>query len=499
MIRIPGLFLLLLLSSFTSRALEAVVAHTIFYKQDPDRGNRVMPSLETYWQINPQKIHYTTTPQKTIIARIRTDIFFSNKTQTLKQDHFILQTPERASAAELATINIIDLRRYVLPPGFVSMKLVLTDLADTTNRYVYTDSFTIAETASAPYYSELQLLDTVLDLQTESVFKKNGRQQLPSCTNFLPNSKSVLHYYGELYGGDKTDKSNFPLIQKVTISRKEREGLYSNYSRSDTVSANAVNLVSGNFPVTYLPSGNYYLNVRLENNLHRVIASGSLFFQRMNTNPIKEDTSKKQIAPTDTGMENLSVLNLDKTFLKKYTLPEIRKILKMLLPVSDFIGTQAINGFLKKPEDLYMRYFIYNHFQAINKKNPEQAWKEYSEKIKVVNKLFSSRGTQGYETERGFMYLRYGAPTEINTVENETGTQPYEVWQYDVLNQTNGKSMANAVFLFYKPSQLISDYKLLHTNVSGEVYNPGWRTALYTNAQGGTNGNSRAEQIIGNK
>ena len=111
-----------------------------------------------------------------------------------------------------------------------------------------------------------------------------------------------------------------------------------------------------------------------------------------------------------------------------------------------------------------------------------------------VNKLFSSTGTPGYQSERGFIYLRYGQPSDVITVENEQGSLPYEIWQYNTLERTNHRSMANAVFLFYRPNQMTSEFKLLTSNVTEEVQNAGWRSFLYVN--GGTNSSARAEQYM---
>lgn len=500
MIRRLGVCIFLLFASLRSLAIDAVVSHSVFYLPDPSHGNRITPNLEIYWQINQRYLHFTTTPDKSIIARIKTDVVFMNEKGIVRQDHFIMQTAPCKTPEELSALNIIDLRKYFLPPGFTKMKFVLTDMADSTNKYVYSDSFTLATPASdKPFYSDIQLLDTVVDLPTETVFKKNGRQHLPLCANFFDDKKNKIRYYAELYGSIRVSKDDYPLIQKVYISKKEKGSVYVDYVKKDTLAGSELMPVSGSLPITYLPSGNYYLNIILENKARQVLASSASFFQRMNTRPPEEDTSKKTVTPADTGMEQLNVLNLDKTFVAKYTLPEIRAILKMLLPFSDYTATQTIENFLKKPEELYMRYYVYNYFQSVNPKDPKQAWKEFSEKIREANKLYTSHGTAGYETERGFMFLRYGPPTDVVTVENEAGALPYEVWQYNTLRLKDGRPVTDAVFLFYRPNQNIFDFKLLHTSVPGELINPGWRSVLYTNAQGGNNGNSAAEQIIGNK
>jgi GWxTD domain-containing protein len=491
---------LFILLSVSARllAIDALVSHSVFYLPDNAQPGKLSPSVEVYWQINPHSVHYTTTPEKTIIARIKTDITFSNETGTIKEDQFILKTVPRANINELMMHSIIDLRRYPLMAGEFKMKLVLTDLADSLHPFTFTDNITIQPVlAGKAFYSDPQLLDTILESPAQTIYKKNGHQQVPECTNFLDESKTILHYYAELYQGDKISKLEYPLIQKVSISKKENEQAIGRLIRRDTVSPGELMTVSGDFSITTLPSGNYYLNITLENNARLIVATQSLFFQRLNTHPASEDTSHAGKQPVnDTGIENIKVLNLGKTFLARYTTPEISKILKMMLPISDPLATQTIHGFLKKPDDLYMRYFIYNYFVAINSKNPSVPWKEYADKVKECNKLFNDRGKQGYETERGFIYLRYGPPTETVTVENETGALPYEIWQYNVLTQTNHKDIANAVFLFYKPNQELGDYQLLHCTVEGEAQNTAWRSYLYT---GGMSNNSRADQYMGNR
>jgi len=494
------IFIFFLLLSWHAMAIDAVVAHTVFYSPDPAQNNKLTPVVETYWQINQQTIHYKTTPEKTIVARIKTDIIFMNDTGIINEGHYILQTVPRANVAELMNHSIIELRRYALQPGFVKMKLVLTDLADSVNRFTYLDSFTIPPVAKKTFYSELQLLDTVIESAAETAFKKNGRQQVPVCANFLDENKTMLHYYAELYGANKISADDYPLIQKISLVRKERETPTHDFQRTDSIKSQEVSLVSGSFPIAALASGNYFVRITLENNSHNIIATQSLFFQRLNLHPatIAPDTSKtkKKVEASDTAMEQVTLINLNKTFVAKYDLGRIRAILKMLLPFSNGQETQTINNFLKAPDETYMRYYIYNYFSAINKDDPGKAWKDFTEKIEDVNARYNTKNVPGYETDRGFMYLRYGQPTDVITVENENGSLPYEIWQYDVLTQTNHKDITNGLFLFYKPNQIMSDFRLLHSTVSGEIENPAWRSYLYLN--GNNNGSSRAEQYFPN-
>lgn len=502
MLRKAAACLLLLFASFRMLAIEAVVGHTVFYQANPDRGGKLWPYAETYWQIKPNTIHYTTTPEKKIIARIKTDIIFLTDTGILAQDHFILQTTPRENMQELMRHRILELRKYFVAPGKVKMKFHMTDMADTTNRFSFTDSFNVNPVPNATFFSNIQLLDTIIETDAETAFLKNGRQQVPAVTNFLDEDRSVLHYYIELYRMALTPPSDRPLIRKVLIAKYENEGPYMNFIKTDTITERSSSIISGLFDIRPLSSGNYYLQAILENKFHNVVATETYFFQRLNKHPLVAEPDTMQKAATtapDTAAENVTIINLKKTFVAKYSLAQVKAILKMLLPFSDAAGTRAITAFLKKPDELYMRYYVYNYFTNINKKDPGKAWKDFSQKITEANKLYSSHGVNGYETDRGFIYLRYGAPTEVVTVENETGSLPYEIWQYNTLTTMDHKDLPDVFFLFYKPNQMMGDYKILHSTVPGEPQNLAWRSFLYVNPGDNSNSNTRAEQYIGNK
>lgn len=505
MFRLAGLCIIFLFSTLSVSALDASVAYNLFYKYDSTKALKYQPVVDIYWQVNPGTLHFFTTAEKTIVARIKTDIVFTNSDGVLIEDHFILQTPPKTDAADLATINILELKQYAVAKGLVKILFRLTDMNDTANKFVFRDSISVVFDDASPVYSGIQLLDTAFKSTAKTPFSRNGKQQLPLCADFLDDNKRTLHYYAEIYNRLIPAK-HFPLVQNIRIGKKENDEFFAEFVKTDTFLKELPAFTEGSMGIGGLKSGNYYLVALLADKNGSTIATRSHFFQRLNRNLDVAVVDKKQPAAVfnDTAIENITVLDLDKTFMAKFTKTQLRAILKMLLPVSDPMQTNTINGFLKKPDEMYMRYYIYNYFQALNSKDPAQAWKEYSEKVKVVNRKYTSQGTPGYETERGFIYLRYGVPSEVVTVSNETGALPYEIWQYNTLTQfSNKKELANSLFLFYKPAQLMSEYRLLHSTVPGEPINLSWRMYLYAtpNTPNTTNenSNSRAEQYIGSR
>ena len=493
---LPALFVLT-----SARAIEGVQSHSVFYLSDPVYQGKLNPYMESYWQVNPRTIHFNTTADKNIVARLKTDVLITNDTgKVIKEDHYIYQTRPVANANELGLLNIMELKRYLITEGKMKMVLTLTDLNDTNNHIRFIDTFTVAISPKEPFFAGPELIDTIYESDVRSPFRKHGKQYIPMCIPFVDDYQNSLGYYAEMYYGENIPSDAYPLTRSIFISKKQLEDPYAKYTRIDTIKSFSPdsNYVSGVFNINNLPSGNYYISVMLGDRFHRTLTSKSVFFQRANKHQTKEDLAIMKAA-ADTGMENVTFLNLSKTFVAKFDVGQLKAILKMMLPVSDAMGAQAIQGFLKKPDEMYMRYFIYNYFQSVNKKDPGKAWKEFAVEIKEVNKLFNTSTTAGYETDRGKMYLRYGAPSEIVTVENESGTLPYEIWQYNTLKEKTGKEVANAMMLFYKKSETTITYTLLHTTIQGEIHNIGWRSFLYVTPEGGNNLNSRAEQYLGQK
>ncbi len=506
MIRICLIFLSALLLSNEVCAIDATVAHALFYKQRPGGRPGFDAQLEIYWQVNPHRLHFVTDSQKMIVANIRTDIRITAGGKVVKEEHYTLETKPQKDVSGLATLSIIELRRYNIPDGVVNYEVVLTDINDTTSTFVYNDSVSVAHKKKMPFFSSVQMLDTLIPSDRETQFLKNGAQHIPLCADFLDDYKRTLHFYTEAYGIDSVPENRFPLVRKIRIGKKEDAAFVGGFEYVDTLRKPFKKATYGSFSIGPLKSGNYYLTATIEDKVGGVLASESRFIQRLNLHPEEPVVKKVSITEVfkDTAMESVTVLDLDKTFMAKFTFAQVRAILKMMLPVSDAMETNTIKNFLKKPNEMYMRYYIYNHFKALYEADPGKAWKEYAKKVMEVNKKFSAQGVPGYETDRGFVYLRYGPPSDIIVAPNEQGALPYEIWQYNTLMQfSNNKSLANALFLFYKSNQMMSDYRLLHSTVYGEVRNLSWRNYLYSNTGNqsttGSNPNSRAEQYFGNR
>ena len=100
------------------------------------------------------------------------------------------------------------------------------------------------------------------------------------------------------------------------------------------------------------------------------------------------------------------------------------------------------------------------------------------EVARAVDNQFNSGLGHGFESDRGFIFLKYGRPTNLISVSDEPDAAPYEIWFYDQFPFTN---QSDVKFLFYNPSYADGQYQLLHSNARGEINDPGWQIKLYQN------------------
>jgi GWxTD domain-containing protein len=84
-----------------------------------------------------------------------------------------------------------------------------------------------------------------------------------------------------------------------------------------------------------------------------------------------------------------------------------------------------------------------------------EALQQYISRINYVTENFSRVGP-GWKTDRGHVYIRYGAPDQIDTASDQRNQGRYEIWRYLDANRT---------FVFYDMFG-VGDYKL----VEGDMF-----------------------------
>ena len=87
---------------------------------------------------------------------------------------------------------------------------------------------------------------------------------------------------------------------------------------------------------------------------------------------------------------------------------------------------------------------------------------EYMNRIRYSNKNFKVFKKDGWQTDRGRVYILYGEPTYIERNPSTEGYKPYEIWQYDDIQ-------GGIIFVLADLSGF-NEYILLHSSAIGEIH-----------------------------
>ena len=96
--------------------------------------------------------------------------------------------------------------------------------------------------------------------------------------------------------------------------------------------------------------------------------------------------------------------------------------------------------------------------------------REYMKRIKIADERFETFTKEGWQTDRGRVYLMFGEPSEIERHPNESESRPYEIWIYN--------DIEGGVQFVFGDITGFSQYTLLHSTKRGEYKDENWQRRL---------------------
>ena len=434
-------------------ALDASVSHAVFKTSE-------QPYVEVYLHILGNSIVKQPVADSLFESKIEVAIVFRQGDQIIKFDKYVLNSP-----ASRKSINLYDLKRFGLDNGTYTMEVSLQDIYRPEDFKMYRNSVVIDFKEGELQQSDIELLaDFRKDNDPTNPAVKNGfyLESLPF--NFYHKKISKLTFYNEIYHADKVLKDDFLIrysIEKVNGNGATETIKLGNKKRSPE----KINIILLQMDISDLPSGNYNLVVETRNRSGQILTSKKLFFQR--SNPYL-DLEKAKNAP----LEDLFVSQLSKE--------ELRYSLKAIAPIIENEDVETLNILIADRENLeQQRRYLFTFWVSRRPNEPEEAYQEHMKIARAVDRLYASGFGHGFESDRGWIFMRYGKPDDIVSVEDEPSAPPYEIWIYNYLEPTK---QTNVKFLFYNPTLAGGNYELLHSNARGERNNPQWEIELYRDA-----------------
>lgn len=459
------LFFISLMMLFVASAFAQERSVTAFLATSSFNVPTVSPFVENAIAFDPYSVTYSEFEKGKFMAKVEITTIFRSDDTIRAFSKIALESPviTDTMASRAAFINQ---QRFSLASGKYDMEITITDLnAAEPKVFTTTQEVVVDYNDEVPSVSDILLVDSYAKADVQSECTKSGYDFVPHIYPFYPDNVSKLVFYAELYNSNKLYAEgkyfvNYHISSAETLMEVKELGF------SQRVDVSPVNVLLRSVDLGNLPSGNYYLVVEMRDRTNSVIASKSIFFQRSNT------TLDYQLAELQNlGDGDFANMTLDIDTLREYV--------RCLGPLMDDSERDYTKTLLRGNDSLTMRQFVYNFWLKRNPSDPQKSWNEYYAQVKRVNMSFSTRRKKGYDTDRGYVYLKYGTPDKIVQEYNEPGAYPYEIWHYYEIKNNHNKR-----FVFMSRDDSTNDFRLIHSDMVGEIYNYRWQMEIYSRNYG---------------
>lgn len=457
--------------SVEAKKLLAEMSFATFYS--PQGGSY----LETYLGVRGKSVVFERNENGMFQGVLHITMIFRKDSVIKTFRKYELLSPEQKDTSMLA-YDFIDQQRVPLEPGSYDLELLIYDRAQPDNKYNLHIPVDIFYDKQQVMVSGIEMVESYKPSVVDGNITKGGYDMIPRVSNYFPQHSNTLSFYTEIYNSDTVLGNNEKLLATWYLQPYESGKKLNSYTKFKVYEAKPVIPIFAEFDIKDLPSGNYNLSLEVRDRTNKIVGFNSIFIQR--SNPRLNDSILTGISTSGESSFAITISNQD-------TLRDWVLSLRPIATVSEkiFIDNQA-----KVASAATLQRFLNHFWEQRNELDALGAWLSYYSEVKRVNKLFGNKFRRGYDTDRGRVYLQYGAPNTItdrpfdasnsqmtnnrgSSSRQDGGLVPYQIWHYYTI-----KNQRNKKFVFYNPHLAGDDYTLLHSDAQGEFYNPQWQTQL---------------------
>ena len=394
--------------------------------------------------------------------------------QAVKSSSYNLMSPKVNDTLNLP--SFIDNQRFALDNGTYELELSIADNAFPDKKTTHQQQIVIdLKRDHKIYSSEIQALESYTKSTTQGPLTKNGYDLVPYNINYYPKNQHALRFYFEAYNIDSVLGKQAKFLYSYYVENSENLRQVAALKGHQKQSAQRLNALLAQFDISFLPSGNYNLVIEVRDSANKVQAQKKWFFQRQSDAPQLQD----ELATKD-------IRTIEDFFNSYQSTDSLKQFVECLWPRSSTKEREWQQvGISKKDPNLLRSYAVeYWRKEAGDSLDPLKIWLTYYKSVQEANALLKCGKQKGYYTDRGRVYLQYGKPDQRNQVNSEPNTYPYEIWQYYRLyDKATGRFFTNKKFVFVNEAIADNCYKLIHSDVRGEIYDERWRFKLVNRSQ----------------
>jgi len=358
------------------------------------------------------------------------------------------------------TQNIPDISKFEVPPGNYELIAQVID-AQSKKRGLLREPITLNSfDAQELTISDIEFASRIEMANNKTLFTKARRDIVPNASLTFGIGIPVLYSYAEIYNLDyPADEDSFQVQYSIldlnNAEVKAPQTVMRKKGGDSGVDIGGLNTVG-------LPGGIYFYRIKVTDLATGAVATRSKKFY------VYKPSDNRQPLASASGL-NFSTMGeeeLDNTYNSMTPLltnKEKRNFKRA--------GVEGKRNLLT---------------QFWEKRDPDPSTQinelqiEYSKRLEYVNQNFGNQRTEGYDTDRGRVYLIYGEPDEVDRNPLGVNTKPYEIWQYH--------SVQGGVEFVFVDRSGFGVYELVHSTARNEIYDPNWQE--YIQASPGMQGAS---------
>jgi len=453
-------FLMVLVASSGSlfaQKLNALITYHPFCSTDMN------PYIEFYFSIDGNSVHYAKNENNKFEAEVRITVDIKQNDKTVQKLDYILTSGEVLDTAIIDKNDFFDIKNIALPNGHYFLFFTIQDLFAGGDKVNYTDHITINYPKDSVSVSRISLLKNIEKVENPNLnLDKYGYRSTPLFYNYVPENIWFLYQKMEIYntlhflGENKTF-----FVRTYLINRDSRNITFPENNSVKTYQTGNLVLYINQLFVKNLPTGFYIAVSEVYSNDSTLLAVSKTMFEK--DNPSVEP-------PKD----NYDIYNTTGTFVEKLgNETMLREFVTYLVPIASPSERVFIKNNIYTATPDQLKRFFFGFWSLRNNVNPEQEWQKYKVQVDYVNRLYTTGNFKGYKTDRGRVYLQYGAPNSVYEAPFDSHSYPYEMWSYN-----QAKNQYNVTFVFYNTDLVTRDYDLLHSDMIGEIQDPFWKVKL---------------------
>lgn len=359
------------------------------------------------------------------------------------------------------SFKIIDALQALVRPGTYSVKLRVEDVNSRQNDMPLTGKYGERQIKVViPAYGERKDIDLSgielsykiemlpkIDTLDINPLHKSSRNIVPNPTGVFINADSLMYFYAEIYNLKYNDTTNKDYMVNYLIKNATGETV-ADYGTRTYPKPGSSAVVSSAIDISDLPEGRFTFVLRVEDGTGNSWVEQSKNFQLIyRTSELAPAVSEEQFTDDDAVM--------------------MEKIIRVF-------GTQE-EKMQYKNADLEGKKEVLKMFWARRDPTPETRYNEFKEeafrRFAYANQKFSvnmMNKTDGWKTDRGIIYMRYGKPDDIEYHPSSAEIEPYERWVY-----YNYPKQGTIYFIFVDENGY-GNYILKHSTAQGEIVDYDW-------------------------